>query len=182
MHASSFDLCGQFVSRYLGDAKTLRVADVGSFDINGTYQPLFTRDGWQYVGFDQTAGPNVDVVVGQSERWCLDHAHHENFDVVISGQVLEHVRRPWKWIVEVARLCRPGGLIWVCAPNTWGFHEFPIDCWRVWPDGLRALLEDAGCDVLECQAIGLDTFGICQKKANRATDKGLHFYEKRAAR
>jgi SAM-dependent methyltransferase len=70
------------------------------------------------------------------------------YDVVLSGQVLEHVRKPWVWIKEVARVCRPGGVVVTINPVSWPYHEAPIDCWRAFPEGVRALYDDASLDVL----------------------------------
>ncbi|HVC41414.1 MAG TPA: methyltransferase domain-containing protein [Candidatus Saccharimonadales bacterium] len=66
------------------------------------------------------------------------------FDIVVSGQVIEHVRKPWLWLRELARVCRPGGLVLTVNPVSWPYHEAPIDCWRIYPEGMRALCEDAG--------------------------------------
>lgn len=65
------------------------------------------------------------------------------FDVVFCGQVLEHVRKPWIWIKEVARVTKVGGKIILINPITWGYHEAPVDCWRVYPEGIKALFEEA---------------------------------------
>jgi hypothetical protein len=73
------------------------------------------------------------------------------YDVVLSGQVFEHVRRPWRWLPELARICRAGGVVATISPVTWPYHEAPIDCWRAYPDGLRALHEDAGLEVVVCR-------------------------------
>ena len=70
------------------------------------------------------------------------------YDVVLSGQVIEHVRKPWVWMREVARVCKTGGLVITINPVSWPYHEAPIDCWRVFPGGVRALYEDAVLDVL----------------------------------
>ena len=45
------------------------VLDVGSYDVNGTYRPLFPA-GWDYLGVDIEKGPNVDLVVaGEHPLW-----------------------------------------------------------------------------------------------------------------
>jgi 2-polyprenyl-3-methyl-5-hydroxy-6-metoxy-1,4-benzoquinol methylase len=164
MHESTFTRCSEFVDRYLASHEALSIADVGSYDVNGTYRSLFARPGWTYTGLDLSAGPNVDVVLKEPEHWASSHSElKERFDVVISGQTLEHVRRPWIWICQVACLCKPGGLIWLCAPNTWEFHKFPIDCWRIWPDGMRGLFQQAGLDEVACWHDGPDTMGIARK-------------------
>ena len=66
------------------------------------------------------------------------------FNIIVSGQVIEHVRKPWLWLRELARVCTAGGLVLTVNPVSWPYHEAPIDCWRIYPDGMRALCEDAG--------------------------------------
>jgi len=166
MHPSSRDLCRRFVKQYLDPAKPMKIADVGSCNVNGCYRPLFDvseAENWEYTGFDVESGQNVDVTLFGAENWQLADEHIEAYDVVISGQVMEHVTRPFDWMRNVASLAKPQALIWVCAPNNWPFHEHPIDCWRVWPDGMRATFEDAGIHVLDCDKVGHDTFGIGTK-------------------
>jgi len=72
----------------------------------------------------------------------------ERYDVVISAQVVEHVRRPWRWLPEVARVTRAGGLVITINPVSWVYHEAPVDCWRIYPEGMKALYEDASLTVL----------------------------------
>jgi SAM-dependent methyltransferase len=71
-----------------------------------------------------------------------------SYDIVLSGQVIEHVGPIWDWMKELARVCRPGGLIITINPVSWHFHEAPIDCWRIYPAGMTALSEAAGLDVV----------------------------------
>jgi SAM-dependent methyltransferase len=71
-------------------------------------------------------------------------APDDAFDIVLSGNVIEHVRRPWIWMRELARVCRPEGVVATITPVSWPYHEAPIDCWRIYPEGMRALCEDAG--------------------------------------
>lgn len=68
------------------------------------------------------------------------------YDAVISAQVLEHVRKPWRWMPELARVTKPGGIVITIVPVSWTYHEAPVDCWRVYPEGIRALYEDAGLE------------------------------------
>lgn len=161
MHATSYDLCRLFVEDRLHGLGPLRIADVGSQNVNGCYRPLFEVDGWQYVGFDEVEGANVDVVM--TPQAIVDH--REQFDVVISGQTLEHTLKPWRWILDVASLAKPGGLVWIIAPNTWQFHEYHRDCWRVWPDGLRQLFDEACLETIYSRMVGADTFGLARKPA-----------------
>jgi SAM-dependent methyltransferase len=70
------------------------------------------------------------------------------YDLVFSAQVIEHVRKIWRWMPEVARVCKPGGLVITINPVSWHYHESPVDCWRIYPEGMRALCDDAGLEVL----------------------------------
>lgn len=86
---------------------------------------------------------------------CADHL----FPVVLSGQVIEHVRKPWLWVPELARVCRRGGLVCLLSPISWGYHRAPVDCWRIWPEGMRSLFDEAGLEevLLTYEALGKDT-------------------------
>lgn len=71
-----------------------------------------------------------------------------SYDVVLAANVIEHVRKPWIWLNEVARICKPGGLVIIVSPISWPYHEAPIDCWRIYPEGMRALFEEAALDTV----------------------------------
>jgi SAM-dependent methyltransferase len=71
-----------------------------------------------------------------------------SYDMVLSGQVIEHVGPIWDWMRELARVCKPGGLVITINPVSWHYHEAPIDCWRIYPEGMKALCQSAGLDVL----------------------------------
>ena len=78
----------------------------------------------------------------------LSQPPSDAYDIVLSGQVIEHVRKIWLWIKELARVCKVGGLVITINPVSWPYHEHPIDCWRAFPEGMQALYEDASLEVL----------------------------------
>jgi SAM-dependent methyltransferase len=59
----------------------------------------------EYVGLDVSAGPAVDLVVASNERWPLPN---ENLDVILSGQVLEHVEHLDITLKEMSRVLKRG--------------------------------------------------------------------------
>jgi len=69
------------------------------------------------------------------------------YDVVFSSQVAEHVREVWTWMVELARVTKPGGQIITISPISWTYHEAPVDCWRIYPAGMDAVSGFAGLSV-----------------------------------
>lgn len=78
------------------------------------------------------------------------------FDIVGCTQVIEHVAKPWLWILELARVCKLGGLVVMVGPITWSYHKNPIDCWRILPDGMRVLMAEAKLELLACSMECLD--------------------------
>lgn len=140
-----------FVTKYVKPPCT--VADIGSYDLNGTYKSLF--NGCDYTGLDISAGPNVDRVIEQYDFG------KQQYDVVISGQVLEHVEDTHSWRDAIIKITKPGGMLCIIAPHTWIEHRFPKDCWRIFPDGMRWLFKEL-C-ILECIRGETDTVLIARK-------------------
>lgn len=114
------------------------VLDVGSYDVNGTYRPLVEGRGWRYTGLDVAPGPNVDVVSADSYHFPLAPG---SFDVVLSGSTMEHVAAIWLWIPELVRVLRPGGMLAIVTHWQFPEHRYPVDCWRIMPDGMRYLFD-----------------------------------------
>lgn len=148
MHARSLALMEGLLRKYLDVEQSLRILDVGSFDINGTYRPLVNSlsDKWTYVGADLNAGPNVDLVLSAPYNWDIGTA---SYDVVLCGQVLEHTEFPWEVFREIVRVTKFGGTILMVHPASGPEHKFPLDCWRILSDGYRALAKYTGVEVLE---------------------------------
>jgi SAM-dependent methyltransferase len=114
--------------------------DVGSLDENGTCNDLLDAKGFIHTGIDIRQGKNVDVVV-QPYTYPFNDG---SFDVVISGQAMEHVENLLAWIHELVRVLKPGGrlcitTVWMCQE-----HRYPVDTWRILPDGMRWLFDQTG--------------------------------------
>lgn len=133
----------RFVKKYL-TSDNLNVMDLGSMDIHGCYKPLFSAH--NYVGADISPGPNVDFVIDDPYDWEIED---NSFDVIISGQTFEHIEFFWLTIEEMARVLKPAGLLCIVAPSAGKEHKYPVDCWRFYPDGMRALAKWAGLEVVE---------------------------------
>lgn len=150
MHKSSFKKMERFISeRINGNYKPgSRVLDFGSQCVNGNYKSLFDPSIWEYVGVDQCPGNNVDLVLQDPYSW--DEIVDESFDLLISGQALEHVEYPWIIFEEFYRVMKTGAFCCVIAPSSGPEHRYPIDCWRFYPDGMKALCNHAKLTCLEC--------------------------------
>ena len=148
MHPSSYDRMAEFCRDYLAGRRQepLAIVDLGSCDYNGSYRPIFARPPWRYLGVDLTAGKNVDLVLPDPYDW--HELKTESVDVLVSGQTFEHTEFFWETILEIARVLKPNGLCCLIAPATGNEHRFPLDCWRIFADGFRALARYAHLEVL----------------------------------
>jgi SAM-dependent methyltransferase len=150
MHKEAYDAMTNLLQRW-PDGLRANVLDVGSYDVNGTYRPLVeSHDGWTYYGLDQSPGPNVDIVASDPYHYPMADGE---YDIVLSGSTMEHVEAIWRWVPELVRVLRPGGLL--CIVTHWQFqeHRYPVDCWRIMPDGMRYLFDQTG--QLERYEIGI---------------------------
>lgn len=146
MHISSYEHMTDLVTRLLDRDTELRVVDIGSSDINGSYRTLFDSPRWSYAGVDLEAGPGVDVVLSSPYKLPFPSG---SVDLVISGQAFEHIEFFWMTWIEMLRILKPGGRIFLIAPSRGPEHRYPQDCWRFYPDGYRALAKFGRCRLLE---------------------------------
>lgn len=148
MHKSSLQNMSAVIGRVFADsaeAGKRTVLDVGSSSLNGAYRPLFCNDNWAYTGLDICMGPNVDVVAEDPYNWPIMNGQ---FDLVVSGQTIEHVEFFWLSMLEIRRVLKPGGFLFLVAPSRGPQHRHPVDCWRFYPDGFAALAKWAGMELL----------------------------------
>lgn len=146
MHVSSYEHMQRLVSKYLDRDRAIQAIDIGSYDVNGSYRTLFDSPNWRYTGVDLEKGPGVDVVLTSPYRFPFAS---RSVDVIVSGQAFEHVEYFWMTWLEMIRVLKPGGLIFLIAPSRGPEHRYPQDCWRFYPDGYRALARFGRCELVE---------------------------------
>ena len=76
------------------------------------------------------------------------------FDAVLCTQVLEHVTEPKNVLSEIYRLLKPGGRLFLSAPQSWHQHQKPYDFYRYTSFGLTYLLEQVGLEIEILQPMG----------------------------
>jgi len=139
MHQGSILRMKWFVDNYASKIaeEKVKVLDVGSYDLNGSYKQLFNEKKYEYTGLDLEEGPNVNVVLKNPYDW--KEIDGDKFDVVISGQALEHVEFFWITMSEITRVLKKDGLLCLIVPNGFVEHRHPVDCYRFFSDGMVAL-------------------------------------------
>jgi len=110
------------------------VVDFGSYSVNGNVRHIFEPT-MKYIGIDMEAGPNVDIVCS-NRKTPFDS---KSVDVVISTSCFEHDSCFWMTFLEMCRIIKPGGLIYINAPSAGPYHGYPGDCWRFYKDSWKSL-------------------------------------------
>jgi SAM-dependent methyltransferase len=100
---------------------------------------------------DASPLPGIDVVAS-AESLPLEDG---SFDGVLLKAVVHQIRDLDAALAETRRVLAPSGRVMVEAPFLQGYNAGPQgDYWRFTPDGLRALLELSGLQVLRGGVIG----------------------------
>lgn len=133
-----------------------RVLEIGPDRRPSTLQALagLPDDRWHTLDF--AGRTDIDLTYRATDAYTYP-VPDASYDIVLAANVLEHVPAIWVWIHELARICRPGGYVVTISPVSWHYHESPVDCWRMYPTGARALLEHAGLEpvVAEWGSVGM---------------------------
>ncbi len=106
----------------------------------------------------------------------------DHFDFIFSDQVIAHVRFPWVWMQELKRLVKPGGKIFTIGTASWPYSPSPIDCWRIFPDGMQNLNDFAGLETQfsTCESAEFEYYNIPRaiekvpNAVNLSTGYGFH--------
>ena len=136
-----------FVQKYLNKNDNLTILDLGSQDVNGSYRGLFNCSNWCYTGMSLEKGSGVDLVLKDPYDW--KEISSNSIDIVISGQAFEHIEYFWVSMMEISRVLKKGGLCCIIAPSAGFKHQYPVDCWRFYTDGFKALARYAFLEPLE---------------------------------
>ena len=126
MHPSALRNAKDFFEVYTKNIESGTVLDIGSQDVNGSLRQVVPSR-FKYVGVDFEKAKNVDVVL---ENPYVFPFADEAADILITSSCLEHSEFFWLTWLEILRVVKPNGLIYMNVPSEGGFHPYPVDCWR----------------------------------------------------
>jgi SAM-dependent methyltransferase len=136
MHDTAYEHGRLFFELY-GSEAFHTVVELGSQDVNGSLRD-HCPPGTHYIGMDVMVAKGVDLVVNPAGPLPIAS---ETIDAVVTSSAFEHDVCFWETFLELIRILRPGGLLYVNAPSNGGFHRYPLDCWRFYPDAGSALVQ-----------------------------------------
>jgi hypothetical protein len=122
MHIESYNLMGELFREFVPQKST--VLDVGGADINGSYKQIVVDMQCDYKTLDFE---DADYIVN-GYNW----QNIPMFDVIISGQMLEHDPFFWKTLANMSK--KAVKYIIIIVPSKGNYHAYPVDCYRFMPD------------------------------------------------
>lgn len=143
MHPSSIknmEICRNMILSRLPEKPV--ILDVGGRSLvpekDRSYLPVWKDYAGEYLIADTVRGLGVThVMKGPYSLPFKD----DSVDVVVSGQVLEHVKNPFRLVSEMTRVTREWVVI--IAPSAGPRHD-DVDCWRFMDDAFAAIAEETG--------------------------------------
>jgi SAM-dependent methyltransferase len=133
MHDSSRFFGDLFFKTYVNEGST--VVEVGSQYVNGSLRD-YVPSHCMYIGIDMVEGDGVDIKLKDPYRYPVPD---NSVDFVVSSSVFEHVDFFWVAFVEMLRILKPSGVLYINAPSNGSYHRYPNDSWRFYPDSAMSL-------------------------------------------
>lgn len=136
MHDTALAHGKLFFDTYVGSSEGKSViVDVGSQDVNGSLRCV-APGGAEYVGVDFQKARGVDLVM--TDPYSIPIVSN-TADICVTSSCIEHSEFFWLLFLDMLRILKPSGLLYINVPSNGAFHQYPVDCWRFYPDSGLAL-------------------------------------------
>jgi ubiquinone/menaquinone biosynthesis C-methylase UbiE len=159
MHLNSSLLFSKYALPYFHD--NIKVLEIGPTGFPSVFQKLVKNPSIQWDTLDLVdttyINSSIDNLTYRSTSPYEFPINDGQYDIILSGQVIEHVQKIWIWLGELKRVVKEHGIIITINPISWPYHEAPIDCWRIFPDGIKSLADECK---LECEFVKYESLEV----------------------
>tara|TARA_Y100000389_G_scaffold129092_1_gene126541 strand:- start:2087 stop:2857 length:771 start_codon:yes stop_codon:yes gene_type:complete len=144
MHDTSFENLELFVESYFPNNEGLKLVDIGS-RLRTPEKKIKWRGllkNFKYIGVDLVEGENVDIILDDPYAYPFED---NSVDVIIANSIFEHSEFFWELFLELLRILKPTGILYINAPSNGDFHrgsfeqDLLVDVYRFYPDSGKAL-------------------------------------------
>lgn len=140
-----------FLETYFAQRTNLDIVEIGSLNVNGSLKETALPYAKTYTGVDFASGKDVDVVLNDPYYFPFKD---NTFDLLLTSSCFEHSEFFWITFLESLRILKPEGILWYTVPGAWmSYHQYPVDCWRFYPDSSIALEKWARRNAFNCKML-----------------------------
>ena len=164
MHLNSLLLIRKYALEYFKPG--LKVLEIGPDSFPSSIKKEVFNNNIEWHTLD--IGNYGDLTYSNTEEYNFP-INSDTYDIVISANVIEHVKKIWKWMPEIVRVTKSCGTVITVNPVSWNYHAYPVDCWRIYPEGMMSLYEDSGLVVILSIFENLECEYLLKKKYNSHT-------------
>jgi len=137
----------EVINKFLPHIKG-RVLDLGAG--SAKYKEMILKKALEYRSCDAVKNKNIDDIC---DVLNLPYPQ-ESFDTIISTQVMEHVKNPFKMAEQIFKVLKPGGKVIVTAPFLIPMHSDPDDYFRFTASGLSEIFKQSSFTIIESGCYG----------------------------
>ena len=135
------DICHDNWKLYLQEnfnKEGIEILEIGARNVTGKpLRDLFLKA--NYTGFDYYPGENVDIVGDAHE---LSKFFDRKFDLIFCSAVFEHLTMPWRVSVEIIKLLKVRGYVFIETHYSHSSHERPWHFFQFSENALDALFPE----------------------------------------
>lgn len=119
-----------------------KILEIGSREVTGLSSARNEFSKADYTGFDYYPGNNVDVV-GDAHNLSSYFNKEDKFDLIYSSACFEHFAMPWIVALEISKLLKIGGSVFVETHFSFSSHERPWHFFQFSDMALKVLFSEA---------------------------------------
>lgn len=132
------------IPNFIHSDKKYKILDYGCGD--KPYEYIFENHVEKYVGVDIGSNPKADFLINPGDKLNFIN---EEFDIVLSSQVLEHVEDTDSYLEECNRVLKQNGFLFLSTHGTWQYHASPYDYYRWTALGLKTVIRKHKFEVID---------------------------------
>ncbi|MBA4321555.1 MAG: methyltransferase [Odoribacter sp.] len=149
------------------------ILDIGSG--TGHFLNIMKVSGWDIKGVEISGKArenavrifNIDTIPPEK----IQDLPSNSFDCITLWHVLEHFREPFKFMEEIGRLLKPGGVVFIALPNSgsfdskhygkkWAAYDVPRHLWHFNPKTFSIFALKNNYSIIEKRYLPFDVFYI----------------------